>query len=104
MGSHAHSTTAVYGNPRQGRQHNPNLNEEKVSTCAKKYQVKGTTRFEELLEDPAVPVIGLFTGPSRRADFVRKIIRAGKDVMTTKPFERDPQAVVLDGVQLSNFS
>jgi len=49
--------------------------------------------LDELLADPAVPVIGLFTGPAGRAEMLRKIIRAGKHVMTTKPFERDPEAV-----------
>lgn len=48
--------------------------------------------FEELLADPEIPVIGLFTPPGGRADLIRQAIRAGKDVMTTKPFERNPQA------------
>jgi predicted dehydrogenase len=38
-----------------------------------------------------IPVIGLFTGPAGRAELIRKIIRAGKDVITTKPFELDPE-------------
>jgi len=49
--------------------------------------------LDELLADPTLPAIGLFTGPAGRADLLRKIIRAGKHVMTTKPFERDPEAV-----------
>lgn len=43
--------------------------------------------FDSLLCDPEVEVVGLFTGPSGRADLIQKIIRAGKDVLTTKPFE-----------------
>lgn len=45
--------------------------------------------FEELLDDPNLKTIGLFSGPSGRADLIRRAIRAGKHVMTTKPFERD---------------
>lgn len=50
--------------------------------------------FEELLEDPSIRAIGLFTGPSGRAELIRRAIRAGKHVMTTKPFERDCEAAV----------
>ncbi len=49
----------------------------------------GTTRLEDLLEDPDLDVIGLFTGPVGRAKLVEQCIEAGKDVMTTKPFELD---------------
>jgi len=51
-----------------------------------------TATLEELLVDPEVAAIGLFTGPVGRAGLLRKIIRAGKHVMTTKPFERDISA------------
>ena len=51
--------------------------------------------LEEILGDPTVPAIGLYSGPSGRAELLRKIIRAGKDVMTTKPLELDPEAVLL---------
>jgi predicted dehydrogenase len=53
-----------------------------------------TMTFEEVLADPDIPAIGLFTGPGGRAGFIRKIIRAGKDVMTTKPFELDVERAV----------
>lgn len=48
--------------------------------------------LEDVLGDPAVRAVGLFTGPVGRADLIRRIIEAGKDVMTTKPFEADPVA------------
>lgn len=54
--------------------------------------VHGYTSLDELLADPAIAAVGLFTGPVGRAGLLRKIIRAGKDVMTTKPFELDPAA------------
>ena len=46
----------------------------------------------EVLADPAVPAVGLFTGPNGRARLLREILAAGKDCMTTKPFETDPDA------------
>lgn len=56
---------------------------------AAKHNVKAYYSLDELLEDKSIPVIGLFTGPAGRAKLLQKIIRAGKDVMTTKPFEID---------------
>lgn len=50
--------------------------------------------LDAVLADPAIPAVGLYTGPNGRADLLSKIIRAGKDVMTTKPFESDPEAAV----------
>jgi predicted dehydrogenase len=51
----------------------------------------GTPRLDDLLEDPEIDVIGLFTGPVGRAKLVERCLEAGKDVMTTKPFELDAQ-------------
>ena len=48
--------------------------------------------LDEVLRREDLPVIGLFTGPNGRAGLLRKAIHAGKNVMTTKPFERDPEA------------
>lgn len=48
--------------------------------------------LDDALADPAVRVIGLYTPPQGRAELVRRCIRAGRDVMTTKPFELDPRA------------
>jgi predicted dehydrogenase len=46
--------------------------------------------LDALLEDGTIDVVGLFTQPIGRAQLLRRIIRAGKDVLTTKPFELDP--------------
>ena len=46
--------------------------------------------LDELLARDDIPAIGLYTGPIGRAELIRKIIRAGKHIMTTKPFELDP--------------
>jgi predicted dehydrogenase len=46
----------------------------------------------ELLADPAIPAVGLFTPPAGRAQLIRQAIQAGKHVLTTKPFELDASA------------
>lgn len=66
----------------------------KVALYSERFGVKGLTSLDELLADPEIPAIGLFTGPVGRAELIRKIIRAGKDVITTKPFETDPEAAL----------
>ncbi|MDF3058510.1 MAG: hypothetical protein K0R17_2725 [Rariglobus sp.] len=74
------------------------LDAAKVAEFSSRYGVTGHTSLEALLADPDIPVVGLFTGPAGRAGLLRQIIRAGKDVMTTKPFEVKPDAAraVLD--------
>lgn len=64
-------------------------NPQRLDTAVKKFGVKGFLDFDELLSQKDIPVIGLFTGPVGRAEQIGKIIRAGKDVITTKPFELD---------------
>lgn len=59
---------------------------------AARYQVSEYESLDALLEEPGIPVIGLFTPPKGRAALLRRIIRAGRDVMTTKPFELDSVA------------
>lgn len=54
--------------------------------------VRAYSCLDEILEDPTISAVGLFTGPKGRADLIRKVIRAGKHVMTTKPFELDSNA------------
>ncbi len=46
--------------------------------------------LDSLLAREDIPVIGLFTGPIGRAAILRRVLAAGKDVITTKPFELDP--------------
>ena len=58
------------------------------------FGIKTYADLDEILADPTIPAVGLYTGPSNRGQLLRKIIRAGKDVMTTKPFELDPEAAV----------
>lgn len=58
-------------------------------------QYTGLKIYEDLdavLADDSIQTVGLFTGPNGRAALLSKIIRTGKDVMTTKPFEVDVAA------------
>jgi predicted dehydrogenase len=63
------------------------LDEEKSKTLANTLSVKKYGCLYEILTDPQVQAIGLFTPPAGRAALVRQIINAGKHVITTKPFE-----------------
>ena len=65
---------------------------DKTNAMAEKFGCRAYHDLDELLSDKSIPCIGLFTGPVGRANLIRKVIRAGKDVMTTKPFELDPMA------------
>jgi len=68
------------------------LDRAKAEAMAARLQCAAFTSLDSLLKVPSIPVIGLYTGPSGRAALLRKIIRSGKDVMTTKPFELDARA------------
>jgi predicted dehydrogenase len=67
------------------------LDHARAAEVADQYSVP-VASLDELLNDPTIEAIGLFTGPVGRAKLIEKIIRAGKHVMTTKPFELDPVA------------
>jgi predicted dehydrogenase len=56
---------------------------------AKAYQVRAYPSLDSLLGNKEIPVIILMTGPNGRANLIRKIIRANRDCLTTKPFEMD---------------
>ena len=68
------------------------VNRARVDAAVKAYGCKGYGSLDALLEDEAVEVVVLMTGPNGRADLIRRIIRAGRDVITTKPFEVDAEA------------
>lgn len=67
---------------------------EKTEKLAGEFNVAAAHDLDALLKDPSITAIGLFTGPVRRAELIRQCIRAGKHVMTTKPFETDPDAAL----------
>ena len=63
------------------------IDKDKRDEAAQKYGVKAYASIEELLTDNEISVIIDIAGPYGRASRLRQIIQAGKDVMTTKPFE-----------------
>ena len=67
---------------------------EKVDDFARTYGVKGYYNLDDLLSDKEIQAVCLMTGPSGRAALIRKIVEAGKHVMTTKPVELDPDAAL----------
>jgi len=67
---------------------------DKVDACAQTYGVKGYYDMDDLLADKEIQAVCLMTGPSGRAALIRKIVEAGKHVMTTKPVEVDPDAAL----------
>ena len=69
-------------------------NAELLKSRAAQYGVRAFASLDAMLAEKSIEVIGLFTPPVGRADLVRRIIRAGKDVITTKPFERDAAAAL----------
>lgn len=70
------------------------LDPAKAQAAAAEFGVRAVPSLAALLADPEVDVIGLYTGPNGRAALLHQIIRAGKDVMTTKPFELDAAAAL----------
>lgn len=76
------------------------LNEALARRYGEEQSVPWTTSLDALLGDDSIQVIGLFTSPVGRAALVDKITAAGKHVMTTKPFDTDPEAAfVLDAAR-----
>lgn len=67
------------------------LREPLAREVGEEFGVNSYTSFEKMLQDEEIDVVGLYTQPSGRAKLLREILRAGKDVMTTKPFELDAE-------------
>lgn len=66
----------------------------KAQALADQYGVKAYADLTALLADASIPAIALITEPVGRAQLIARIIAAGKDVLTTKPFERDAGAAL----------
>jgi predicted dehydrogenase len=58
-----------------------------TDAVAQEWAVKPHYTIDSMLNEDEIDVVCLITDPIGRAELIRKIIRAGKDVMTTKPFE-----------------
>ncbi len=68
------------------------LDQEKARAMAADKNLRHYESLDAMLADPGLNAIGLYTPPVNRHVLIDKIITAGKHVMTTKPFERDPDA------------
>lgn len=66
----------------------------RADAVAAAHGVRAVYDLDALLADPAIRVIGLFTGPVGRDALLRRILRAGKDCVTTKPLLLDPRAAL----------
>lgn len=67
---------------------------EQLEFVASQHSAKRFPSLDAVLADPEVKAVALITGPNGRAKLIEKIIRSGRDVMTTKPFESDPREAV----------
>ncbi len=66
------------------------LDREKAQRVSETCGLPVMDSLEAMLADPNIEAIALYTPPAGRARLIRQIVAAGKDVMTTKPFEVDP--------------
>lgn len=70
------------------------LDMERAQAAGSELNLKVYASIDDILDDQAVDAVGLFCSPAGRAGLIRKIIRAGKHVMTTKPFELNAEAAL----------
>jgi len=62
----------------------------KADSCGAAHGVRAFHSIDDLLGSNNIDAVCLMTGPYGRAGLIRKVIEAGKHVMTTKPIEVDP--------------
>jgi len=70
------------------------MNRVKADAYGLKHGLKVYYDIDTMLCDGDIEVVCLFTGPNGRASLIDKVISSGRDVITTKPFEIDPQAAI----------
>lgn len=62
------------------------LEPERARAAGERYDCAAYGSYQDMLANPQVEAVPLFSGPNERAELIRQAIRAGKDVITTKPF------------------
>ncbi len=65
---------------------------EKAAGLAAQYGVRHYGTLEEILKDPSVEAVALYTPPHGRSRMIEQSLLTGKHVMATKPFEDDAGA------------
>jgi predicted dehydrogenase len=76
---------------------------ERLKEGCKAFGCAGYDDLDRMLAESDIEAVALFTGPAGRAGLIHRILHAGKHVMTTKPFEVDPEAglaVLKEAVEL----
>ena len=63
------------------------LDRERTDRFVERLGIKGYYDMDEMLAQSEMDAVVIITEPRGRANLIRKAIRAGKHVMTTKPFE-----------------
>ncbi len=74
-----------------------------TDAVAKVWSVNPYYTLDSLLNKSEIDAVCLMTEPAGRAELIRQIIRAGKDVITTKPFETnadEAQSVLEEAIRL----
>ena len=66
--------------------------EERARNLGEHVGARAVTSLAEVLADPTIEAVALFTGPKGRAALAEKILASGKHLLTTKPFELDAAA------------
>ncbi|CAN5820982.1 hypothetical protein BH09VER1_BH09VER1_47080 [soil metagenome] len=66
----------------------------RLNAAAAKADVTRYEHLEDLLADPEIEAVGLFTHPAGRIKLMRQILRSGRDIITTKPLGLDPDGML----------
>lgn len=66
------------------------LDEAKAAALSAELGATLYPHLDAVLADRSVDAVGVFTGPVGRGRLIERIVAAGKDVMSTKPFELEP--------------
>jgi len=67
------------------------LDRKVLSETSAMYDVPEIESLDAILDDDGIDAVTLMTPPWGRAELIHRIIRCNKHVMTTKPFELDPE-------------
>lgn len=70
------------------------LDRDKAKAYAERHSLPNCRDLDEMLGNPDIEAVMLMTPPAGRAGLIRKCLSAGKHVLTTKPFELDPEAAL----------
>lgn len=68
------------------------LEKDKADAAAEKFGLRAYCDFEQMLTCEKLDAVALYTPPAGRAGLIRTLLERGLDIMTTKPFEIEPEA------------